>query len=145
VTNLTVTAAAEGTGWRTSLTKTQTAAWAAGTVYWQAYAESGSSRVTLGSGQLKVKLNLSAAANSAEFRSQAEQDLAAVEAAMRAMISGGAVQEYSIGGRSLRKIPLAELEVRRQQLKAIVARERKAEMIANGLGNPHNVFVRFTK
>ena len=29
------------------------------------------------------------------------------------------------------------------QLKAEVVRERKANMIANGLGNPHNLFVRF--
>jgi hypothetical protein len=33
--------------------------------------------------------------------------------------------------------------MRESQLKAEVVRERKANMIANGLGNPHNLFVRF--
>jgi hypothetical protein len=35
---------------------------------------------------------------------------------------------------------LIELE---SKLKAELIREQKAELIANGLGNPHNLFVRF--
>ena len=143
VTNLTVTAVAYGSGWKTTLSKTQSAAYAGGTLYFQAYAESGSDRVTLGSGSVTIKKNISTATNLDEFRSQAEQDLEAVQAAMRAMISGGAVAEYTIGNRSLRKIPMADLLVMESQLKAQVAREKKAESIKNGLGNPHNVFVRF--
>jgi len=33
--------------------------------------------------------------------------------------------------------------MRESQLKAIVVREKKASLIAQGLGNPHNLFVRF--
>jgi predicted GIY-YIG superfamily endonuclease len=32
---------------------------------------------------------------------------------------------------------------RESRLKAEVKREQKAALIANGLGNPHNLFVRF--
>jgi len=32
---------------------------------------------------------------------------------------------------------------REAQLKAIVARERAAEKVAAGLGNPHSLYVRF--
>ena len=30
----------------------------------------------------------------------------------------------------------------RDKLKNILVREKKAEMIANGLGNPHNLYIR---
>jgi hypothetical protein len=38
---------------------------------------------------------------------------------------------------------MAELLQLEGKLKADVAREKQAEMIANGLGNPRNMFVRF--
>lgn len=142
---LSVTATASGSGWKTSLSATQSATFAAGVAYFQAYATKASERVTLGSGQVTFLKNLAASTTPYEGRSQAQQDLDAVQAAMRSMYSGGAVQEYSIGGRSVRKIALTELITMESQLKVQVARERKAEMIKNGLGNPHNVFVRFNK
>jgi hypothetical protein len=58
-------------------------------------------------------------------------------------MAGGAVQEYRIGTRSLKRYELADLLALESKLKADVARENKAAMIANGLGNPHNLFVRF--
>ena len=75
-------------------------------------------------------------------RSQAEIDLDAVQAAIRTLISGGAKQ-YSIGSRSFTKMDLGELMQRESMLKAEIKRAQKADMIANGLGNPHNLFVTF--
>jgi len=65
-----------------------------------------------------------------------------VQAAIRAIISGQAKQ-YSIGNRSFTKLDLGQLMERESMLKAEVKREQKAALIANGLGNPHNLFVRF--
>jgi len=138
-TAVTLTATASGSGWSTTISKTNTAV-TAGDYYWQAYAETGSRRETIGSGILTIK---AAAAHDVSGKSQAQQDLDAVQLAMRTMISGGAVAEYTIGGRSLRKIPMTDLIVLESKLKSIVAKEKKAESIANGLGNPSNVFVRF--
>jgi len=76
-------------------------------------------------------------------RTQAEQDLAAVQASIRALINGGAVKQYSIGNRSLTKYDLKDLIMLESQLKAQVKREQAAQLAANGLGNPHNLFVRF--
>lgn len=145
VANISVTASAQVTGWRTSLTAAQSGLWAAGVVYWQAYAVKGSDRVTLGAGQLTIAQDVagSSADGAGEFRSQTEQDLAAVQGAIRAIITGGAVAEYSIGGRSLRKIPLNDLTAYEGILKARLFREQKAQRIANGLGNPSNIYIRF--
>jgi hypothetical protein len=53
------------------------------------------------------------------------------------------VQEYTIGSRRLKKMEMADLLTLESSLKTEVKREQKASMIANGLGNPHNLFVRF--
>ena len=53
------------------------------------------------------------------------------------------MKQYSIGNRSYTSNDLGLLMQREAQLKAIVARERAAEKIAQGLGDPRNVFVRF--
>ena len=68
--------------------------------------------------------------------------LTAVQTAIRAIISGQAKQ-YSIGSRSFTKLDLGELMERESSLKAEVKREQMADLIANGQGNPHNLFVRF--
>lgn len=142
--NLIVASTAQGTGWRTVLTKAQTAVYSQSyKLFWQAYAEKASDRVTLGAGSITIKPVVQGAGSSTELRSQAQQDLEAVQSAMRTMISGGAVQEYTIAGRSLKKISMADLIMLESKLKYQLAQERKAESIANGLGNPSNVFVRF--
>ncbi len=142
--SLSVDGVTQGSGWRTTISTTQSALLVPGIYYWQAYASKTGARVTLGSGQLDVKQNLSVAPTSFDGRSQAEQDLDAVQLAMRTMIAGGAVQEYTIGTRSLKKMTLTDLMAMESQLKAEVAKEKQASSIANGLGNPKNVFVRFT-
>ena len=66
----------------------------------------------------------------------------AIDAAIRAIIEGGVVQEYKIGSRDVKKYELAELIMLRDRYKAMFVREQKAQMIANGLGNPHNLYIR---
>jgi hypothetical protein len=139
---LTLTASANGSGWSTSITKAQSTALGAGDFYWQAYVEKASERQTLGSGTIKVK---PAAGNSISGKSQTQTDLEAIEAAIRSIISGGAVAEYTIGGRSLRKLPMSDLILLKDRLTARLMAEKKAERIANGLGNPSNIYVRFKR
>jgi hypothetical protein len=132
-------------GWELTISATTSAAFDSGHWYWQAIATKGSEKVTLGAGQLQVFDALSYTGNPGAFdgRTQAHQDLDAVDAAIRAIVSGGVVQEYTIGNRRLKKYDLAELQVLRSRLIAEVKREQAAASIAQGLGNPHNLFVRF--
>jgi hypothetical protein len=141
--SLTLTGVANGTGWKTDITTTQSGNLKPGTYYWQAFATKVNTRVMLGSGSIVVEPNLAVAVAGFDGRSQSEKDLAAVQNAIRVMISGGAVAEYSIGGRSLRKISLTDLLALESSLKASVFREQKKNAIENNLGNPSNVYVRF--
>jgi hypothetical protein len=137
---------AYGQGWQFSLTAATTEGFHPDdTGYWQAVATKAGETVTLGSGQFEIDANLAYTGTPAavDNRSQAQKDLDAVQAAIRAMISGGAVAEYTIGSRRLKKMELADLLALESNLKASVKREQAAQLQANGLGNPHNLFVRF--
>lgn len=144
-TGLTLTGVSEGGGWRTSITAAQSGALIAGTYYWQASISSGADRRTLGNGTVQVLPNLAFTGDASAYdgRSQAEQDLAAVQATMRAVITGGAVQEYSIGARSLKKMAMADLIALESKLKADVTREKRRARLAAGLDSGRAVFVRF--
>ena len=142
----TATGTAYGTGWEFSLTAATTEGFHADdTGYWQAVATKAGETVTLGAGQFEIDANLAYTGTPAAFdnRSQAQKDLEAVQSAIRSMISGGAVAEYSIGNRRLKKMEMADLLALESTLKASVKREQAAQLMANGLGNPHNLFVRF--
>lgn len=141
----TVVGTAYGTGWEFTVAAATSAGFDAGTWFWQAVATKTGSTITLGSGQLTVlrSLSYSGTPGAVDGRSQAQQDLDAVQAAIRALVSGGVVREYTIGSRSLKKYELADLLQLEAKLKADVKREQMADLIANGLGNPHNLFVRF--
>ncbi|NDE02596.1 MAG: hypothetical protein EBZ91_12800 [Gammaproteobacteria bacterium] len=140
-----VVGTAYGTGWEFTIAVATSTAFDAGTWFWQAVATKTGSTITLGSGQLTVlrSLSYSGTPGAVDGRSQAQQDLDAVQTAIRALVSGGVVREYTIGSRSLKKYELADLLQLEAKLKADVKREQMADLIANGLGNPHNLFVRF--
>lgn len=143
----TVAGVTDGDGWLFTISSTTSNGFDAGDWYWQAVATAlvGGDKLTLGSGQLEVEASLSYTGQPGAFdgRSQAQKDLEAVQTAIRNLMTGGAVQEYRIGTRSLKRYDLADLLALETRLKAEVAREQKASLIANGLGNPHNLYVRF--
>lgn len=140
---LNLTAVADGVNWKTTLSAVQSAALGVGVYFWQSHATRGSDRVTIGQGSFEVLPNLATEAANFDGRSQARKDLDAVQAAIRSMIAGGAVQEYTIGTRSIKKMTLSDLMKLESDLKFECKKEEQAELIRNGLGNPHKLFVRF--
>lgn len=141
---LTVTGVADGAGgWNFTLTAVQTATLHASIHWWQLVVTKAGERYTLGTGDLAVQGDIPASGNHYDGRSQSQIDLDAVRAAMRARIAGGEVQEYSIGNRSLKKMPMADLIALETKLKADVARENRADRLAKGLNSGRSVFVRF--
>lgn len=146
--NADLTAMVNGTGWTTAITPTQSAALntgaAAATWYWQAYATKTGERVTAGEGTLYVRPNLAGISSAAfDGRSPSEKILAAIETEITARLTGGATLEYTIGNRSLKKEPMTTLVQLRSTYRMVIARERNAQAIANGLGNPQKMGVRF--
>lgn len=147
VAGVTVAGTPSGSGWTFTIAAGTTDGFAAGQWYWQAVATAtvGGAVTTIGAGQLTVLPGLDYTGQPSAFdgRSQAQKDLEAVQAAIRSIVSGGAVAEYTIGNRRLKKMEMADLVMLEGKLKAEVKREQAAQLQANGLGNPHNLFVRF--
>lgn len=141
----TIVGVAEGDGWRITVPSATTAGFDAGKWTWQAIATLGSVQYTAGRGQFTVKATAQYTGTPGAFddRSRAEIDLSYVEAAIRTLAQGGMVQEYTIGGRSLKRYKMGELLQLRDDLKNEIAMERKAERIRQGLGNPGLAKVRF--
>lgn len=144
-----VTGVAESTGWRVTVPATTTTGFDAGLWTWQAIATNTTPdpdvQYTAGRGQFTVKATLEYSGTPGAFddRSRAEIDLGHVEAAIRTLAQGGVVQEYTIGSRSLKRYKMSELLQLRDTLKAEVDRERRAEKVKQGLGNPGVTRVRF--
>ena len=141
----TIVGVAESDGWRVTVPSSTTADFDAGLWTWQAIATAGALQHTAGRGQFTVKPTLAYTGTPGAFddRSRAEIDLEKVEAAIRTLAEGGVVQEYTIGNRSLKRYKMTELLQLRDTLKAEVDRERRAEKVRQGLGNPGVTRVRF--
>ena len=135
-------------GWEFTIAAGTSTGFDAGQWFWQAIASNaGGEKLTLGAGQLTVDpaLSYEGLPHAYDGRTQARKDLEAVQAAIRSMVSGGAVAEYTIGTRRLKKMELADLLALESKLKADVVREERAAMIANGMGDPRKIHVRFTR
>ena len=133
-------------GWQFTVASAVTANFDAGDWYFQAVADkSGAEKQTILSGQFEVLPSLVYSGSAAAYdgRSQIRKDLDQVQTAIRAVASGGGVKEYKIGTRQAKKYEIAEIFQLEAKLKAELAREETKEKIANGLGNPRNLFVRF--
>ena len=133
--------------WAFTLSATTTAAFTPGQWFYQAISTTATTPLTERTGGFTVLPSLvySGSATAVDLRSQASIDLEAVEAAIRALVSGA--QEYRIGtptgGRMVKRADLAQLIQWRDLLKADVAREKIAENVANGKGDGRSLYIRF--
>ena len=134
--------------WTFNLPAATTSGFTAGSWFYQAVSVTASVPTTQRTGGFTVapSLTYAGAPTAIDLRSQAEIDLSAVDAAIRALVSGA--QEYRIGtptgGRMVKRADLAQLIAWRDRLKADVAREKLAESVANGKGDGRSLYVRFT-
>lgn len=147
---LTGTSVAYNSGWKTTLTAAATAAVdSSPSWFFQAVLTKISDNTVqeYSRGQIEIRPSLAYTGTPGAFdgRTQAQKDLDAVKAAVRSIVAGGAVSEYKIGTRNLKRYDLSELIELESRLKSIVAKENKAKLIASGLGDPHNLYVRFNQ
>lgn len=125
---LTATTDADGS-YRTQASPVTTAAWVVGEYDWFSWVEKTGARYSVDQGQVTIQPNPSAATTS-DQRSHARKTLEAIEA----VIEGRATQdqqEYTIGNRSLKRTPIADLLKLRARYRAEV---RKEEAAVSGVG-----------
>ena len=138
-----ITATASGTDHAVSVAAATTTGYTAGTWAWQAWVESGAEKYTVDSGSLVILADYrsGAATTTADSRTHATKVLAAIEAVIEGRASKDQ-EEYTIGNRSLKRTPLADLIKFRSRYRLEAAGEAQAERLRNGLGSSGFINVR---
>jgi len=128
-----ITATADGDDYDVQAAASTTISWAAGFYTWTAYVELAAERYTVGRGQLQIRAASTTLAAATDGRTHARIVLDAINATIEGRATKDQ-QEYSIGSRSLKRIPLMELLKFRDQYQAKVnAEENKAAGRSNRL------------
>jgi hypothetical protein len=133
--------------WTFTLSAATTSTLTPGNWFYQAVSVTSGAPLTERTGGLLVRpaLAYTGSPTAVDLRSQAQIDLDAVEAAIRALVSGA--QEYRIGtptgGRLIKRAELSQLIAWRDRLKADIAREQIAQNLSNGRGDGRSLYVRF--
>ena len=116
------TVAAESAGtWLVTVTKAQSAKYTAGRYRWRAYVTSGSERYEVAAGWVIFEENTAALAG--DNRTHAQKCLALIEAALAGRLTTQE-ESYAIAGRSISKMPIAQL----RELRGLYAAEVWREM-----------------
>lgn len=129
-----VAAVAENGSFKTTVLSTVTQTFAVGTYAYQAWLSKGAEKILATEGNFTVKagfMNIGAA-QAVDTRSQIRIDLDNVREAIRTLTTGGAVQEYSIGNRSLKRMPLGDLQKLEENLKTRLSREITRQRVKKG-------------
>jgi len=130
---------ADGDNHSFDLTTTTTKLWYPGDYSWQRYVYDSTQRITLTHGNVEIKRNF---LTPGDERSHAQKTLDSILAVLenRATLDQ---EEYSISGRSLKRMSISDLLSFRDIYQAEVTREINAERIKNGLGTKQTIRVRF--
>lgn len=122
-----------------SITTTITDGWQYGEYNYSRYVTNGTDKTTLTHGTVEIKKDFTTASDQ---RSHAQKALDSILAVLekRATLDQ---EEYSINGRSLKRMNISDLLSFRDTYRAEVAREKNAERLAQGLGTKQTIRVRF--
>lgn len=132
------TATAEGDDYRVNVSAATTAAWIAGEYAWGAYVTLTTTRYTVDNGVITLKPDPSAVAAGTDQRTHEQKMLAQI----RALLEGRTladVDEYTINGRSLRKMSVTTL---REMESYYSNKVNRAQLRRLGI-NPTTMQVRF--
>lgn len=136
-----VVATASGNDFAITIPATTSDDFVVGHYFWEAQVTKAGERFTIERGTFDVLTNI-AAQNNWDGRSHARKTLDAIEAVIEGRASTDQ-QEYSIGNRSLKRTPIADLIVLADKYRAMVNAEENAEAIAQGRGAKNRILVRF--
>lgn len=142
--NISASANSANDGWNIVVAKTTTTSYSAGEYDWQAYVSKGTERFFVDSGKLVILTNLNAAATSSttDLRSHAKKMVDTIQSVLEGRIDSD-VENYSIGGRSITKIPVTELIAILATYEEKLEEEQKKRRLDNKHGSGRTIKARF--
>lgn len=142
--NITAAANSANNGWNIVVAKSATVGYTAGEYDWQAYVTKSTERFMVDEGKLIVSANLNAAAtgSTTDLRSHSKRMVDAIQAVLEGRVDSD-VENYSIGGRSITKIPVTELVSILSTYEEKLEEEQKKRRLDNKHGSGRVVKARF--
>jgi hypothetical protein len=136
-------ATADGDSYLVTVAAATTAAYASGIYDFIGWVIKGTEKFEVFNSMIEVLPNPT---NSSAYdpRSHARRVMELLEAAMEGRVPNG-MESYSIGGRSINKIPLNQLRELWEKYKQDVVMEEQAERLVNGRRSGKNIGVRFNR
>ncbi len=143
--NFDITASASGADHLINVSAPVTAAYFPGDYQWQSYVTNAAGeRYTIATGNLTIQANWAAQQGGLDTRSNAKKILDALESAwVIASATRAFVFDYQIGERKMRFATRGEWITEMDYWRREVAREKRAERMAAGLGSGRKVYTRF--
>ena len=136
-------AAADGDSYLVTVAAATTAAYASGIYDFIGWVIKGTEKFEVFNSMIEVLPNPTNA-SAYDPRSHARKVMELIEAAMEGRVPNG-MESYSIGGRSINKIPLNQLRELYEKYKQDVVMEEQAERLVNGRRSGKNIGVRFNR
>ena len=142
---LTAVTASDGTSYRVTVAPATTAAYIAGDYSWYAWVEKSGARVTIDDGLVTIKGDPNVI-TTFDARTDARKVLDQLMAAYQSFTSSnGTIKEYSIGSRRMVYQTSTDILKDIDYWKNQVANEDALEKMRDGLGNPRNIGIRFSR
>lgn len=138
---ITFSGSASGADHAVTIAAATSASWAADTYQWQSYVTNGSERHNIGSGSMIVLPNF-ASKSASDQRSWVKRTLDNIEAVIENRATMDQM-EYTIEGRSLKRMEIADLLAFRDRFAALYKQELAAQNLGNGLSGKNRIYVRF--
>jgi hypothetical protein len=126
---------------RVQVGPTTTDDWAAGEYSWYSWVEKAGASYSVEQGQVTIKPDPRTTTAPLDNRSHARKVLEAIEAVIEGRASRDQ-QEYSIGDRTLKRTPMADLIMLQTRYSRLVAAEENEARLANGLGTKNVIRIR---
>ena len=141
-----VAATADGDSFQIIVAATTTGTMAQGVYYWQAWVTRGSEKYLVAEGQAPVRHSLASIATSdvVDDRSQIKKILDAIDALIAGRLIDD-VDQYMIGTRQLKHIPVEQLISLRTKYAQLYAQERRRDALKDGAPYFKNIYTRFQR
>ena len=142
--NITGAANSGNRGWELTVAASTTASYTPGEYNWQAYVTKGSERYVVDNGVTVIHRNLNALAVGAvtDLRSHAKLMISKIQSVLEGRVDAD-IENYSIGGRSINKIPVNELVNILHTYEEKLDKEERKRRLANKHGSGRLIKARF--
>jgi hypothetical protein len=137
---ITINATTSGEDYQVTVVSATTIGWTPGVYTWAAYASKAGERYTVDSGEITLVADPVTSAAPFDMRGHAAKVLASIEALLEGKAAADVV-EYSIAGRSIKKMSFSELLVVRQKYQDEIRTLEAVKRMQNGLGGGRRIQV----